>query len=82
MAAFTGFDGFVQAATGANVESIMMIKENRVAGAAAPAVPSARTISLWTYDGSPSGGAAPGGTAVIPDNTTAGATREADVRNG
>lgn len=53
-------------------QNIFFFKSARVAGAAATATIAGRPASLWTYDGHPSGGVAPGAVAV-PTNATAGA---------
>ncbi len=82
MAAFLGLDDFVQQATGANVETFCWLKEARQAGAAANALIAGRPHSLWTYDGNPSAGVAPGATAVIPTNATNGALKQTDPGGG
>ena len=52
-------------------DRIWMHKWDRVAGTQITFLQN-RDYSLWTFDGQPSAGVAPGGTARIPTNTTDG----------
>jgi hypothetical protein len=62
-------------------DRIWMHKWDRVAGTAITFLQN-RDYSLWTFDGQPSAGVAPGGTAAVPDNTTAGGLRQVDPTGG
>lgn len=75
MAALTDLSDLINRLTGGNngtPESVFFHKVPRVAGAAATAPIAGRMSSLWTYDGFPSGGTAPGA-AAIPTRITTGA---------
>lgn len=63
-------------------ETIWFTKNDRQAGTitALPGV-AAKMFSLWRYDGSPSGGVAPGAVA-IPTNATAGGMQQTDASGG
>ena len=74
MTAFTDLSDVVNKATGGNSgtpENLFFHKVARIAGVVAPATITGRATSLWTYDGQPGAGAAPGAVA-IPTNATAG----------
>lgn len=84
MAALTGLSDLVNRATGGNSgtpQNVFFHKQARVAGAAATALIAGRPASLWTYDGSPAGGATPGAVAV-PTNATTGALPFTDPGGG
>lgn len=75
MAALTDLSDLVNRLTGGNSgtpETVFFHKVARVAGAAATAPIAGRAASMWTYDGMPAGGSAPGA-AAIPTRTTTGA---------
>lgn len=75
MAALTDLSDLVNRMSGGSSgapESVFFYKAPRVAGAAATAPILGRGCSLWTYDGFPAGGTAPGA-AAIPTRTTNGA---------
>lgn len=75
MAALTDLSDLINRLTGGNngtPENIFFHKVARVAGAAATAPIAGRAASLWTYDGYPAGGVAPGA-AAIPTRATPGA---------
>jgi hypothetical protein len=75
MAALTDLSDLINRLTGGNngtPETVFYNKVARVAGAAAAAPIAGRAASLWTYDGFPAGGSAPGA-ASIPTRTTTGA---------
>lgn len=81
MAAITDLSDLVNRATGGNSgtpETICFFRDGRVDAAAAVANIAGRHTSLWQYEGSPSGGAAPGAVAV-PTNATAGAMKQTDA---
>jgi hypothetical protein len=76
---------FVNRATGGNSgapEYISWRKVARVAGAAAATPIAGQRTSMWEYEGSPSHGAVPAGSAVYPDNTTAGGLQQTDPGGG
>jgi len=63
-------------------QNVWWTKNARIAGAAVAGVPIAgRPYSLWTFDGCPSAGVAPT-TWANPDNTTAGALKQASPGGG
>lgn len=75
MAALTDLSDLINRMTGGNngtPENVFYHKVPRVAGVAATAPIAGRGCSLWTYDGYPAGGTAPGA-AAIPTRTTTGA---------
>jgi hypothetical protein len=75
MAALTDLSDLINRQTGGNSgtpETVFFHKVARVAGAAATAPIAGRAASLWTYDGFPAGGVAPGA-AAIPTRSTQGA---------
>lgn len=75
MAAITDLSDLINRQSGGNSgtpNNLFFHKVPRVGGAAATATIAGRAASLWTYDGTPSGGAVP--TAVaIPDRSLQGA---------
>lgn len=86
MASLTDLSDLINRMTGGNngtPENVFFHKVPRVAGAIATVPIAGRAASLWTYDGYPAGGIAPGA-AAIPTRATqgalpftaAGATRE------
>lgn len=84
MGALGGLDDLVNRATGGNSgtpESIHFTKWDRIAGTAITFLQN-RYQSLWAHDGFPGAGAAPGGTAVAPDNTTDGGLKQSDPGGG
>lgn len=75
MAALTDLSDLINRFTGGNngtPENVFFHKVPRVAGVSATAPVVGRAASLWTYDGYPAGGTAPGA-AAIPTRTTQGA---------
>lgn len=85
MAALTDLSDAINRATGGNSgtpENIFMFKDARVDTGAAQAPVAGRITSLWQYEGLPSGGAAPGGTVAVPDNTTTGGLLQTDPGGG
>lgn len=84
MAAIADLSDLVNRMTGGasgTPENLWFNKKFRRAGAA-PATPVAgRFTSLWTYDGQPSAGAAPGAVAV-PTEATTGALKQTDPGGG
>jgi len=81
MAAITDLSDLINKSTGGasgTPDNLFFHKVARVGGAAATAPIAGRPASLWTYDGSPSAGAAPGAWAN-PTNTTAGSLKQADA---
>lgn len=75
MAALTDLSDLINRQTGGNSgtpENIFFHKVPRVQGVAATAPIAGRGASLWTYDGFPAGGVAPGA-AAIPTRATTGA---------
>jgi hypothetical protein len=84
MAAITDLSDLVNRLTGGNSgtpEIIMGFKDGRVDAAAAAAPIAGRATSLWTYEGQPSGGAAPGAVAA-PTNATTGGLIQTDPGGG
>lgn len=84
MTAIADVSDLVNRSTGGNSgtpENLWFQKVARVAGAAATAPIAGRPASLWTYDGIPGGGSAPGATA-IPTSATAGAIPFTDPGGG
>lgn len=84
MGALADLNDLVNRATGGNSgtpENIMCSKWDRIAGTAIVMLQN-RPYSLWGFDGHPSAGVAPGGTAVVPDNTTSGGLKQADPGGG
>lgn len=82
MAGFTGLDDFVSKATGANVEYMTIHKEARASGVAVQVPISGKWQSIWTQDGNPTAGAAPGAAARICTNATTGALGQTDAGGG
>jgi hypothetical protein len=85
MAAITDLSDLVNLATGGNggaPETIHFFKDGRVDAAAATAPVAGRFHSLWMYEGSPSGGAAPGATVLYPNNTVAGGMFQTNPAGG
>jgi hypothetical protein len=75
MAAITDLSDLINRQSGGNSgtpSNLFWHKVPRVAGAAATAPIVGRPASLWTYDGTPAGGAVPT-VGAIPDRTTQGA---------
>ena len=75
MAALTDLSDLINRLTGGNngaPETVFFTKLPYVAGVAATAYTAGRSASLWTYDGFPARGSAPGAGA-IPTVSTAGA---------
>lgn len=75
MAAIADLSDLINRSTGGNSgtpQNVFFHKVARVAGAAATAPIAGRWASLWTYDGQPAGGSAPGAVAA-PTNATTGA---------
>lgn len=84
MTALLDLSDLVNKATGGNSgtpDNLFFHKVARVAGAAATAPISGRPASLWTYDGLPAAGVAPGA-VEIPDRTTNGALKQANPGGG
>lgn len=84
MAAITNLSDLINRMTGGasgTPEPLWFFKLNRRGGAAAANSVPGRWTSMWTYDGSPSGGAVPGAVA-IPDNTTIGGLKQTDPGGG
>jgi hypothetical protein len=84
MAALTNLSDVINRMTGGNSgtpENIFFHKDSRVDAAAAVATIAGRYTSLWQYEGSPAGGAAPGAVA-IPTNATDGALKQTDPGGG
>lgn len=85
MAAITDLSDLINLLTGGGSAAPQLPyfwKDSRVAGAAAVATISGRMTSLWTYEGAPAHGAAPGGSVLIPDNTTNGGLKQTDPGGG
>jgi hypothetical protein len=81
----SGLDDAINKLTGGNngnPELLWWMKVPRIGAAAAPATIVGRYTSFWQYNGNPCGGAAPGGTARNPTNSTNGALRQADATGG
>jgi hypothetical protein len=77
MAALTDLSDLLNRQSGGsngNPNNLYFHKVPRVAGVAATAPIAGRGCSLWTYDGTPAGGAVPT-SAAIPGRTTTGALR-------
>lgn len=75
MAAIADLSDLINRSTGGNSgtpQNVFFHKVARIAGAAPPATIAGRWHSLWTYDGQPGGGSAPGAVAA-PTNATTGA---------
>lgn len=75
MAALTDLSDLINRQSGGNngtPDNLFFQKVPRVSGAAATVPFAGRGLSLWTYDGMPSGGAVPT-TGAIPDRNTTGA---------
>lgn len=84
MGALTDLSALVNRATGGNSgtpENLVFSKWDRIAGTAIVMLQN-RIYSLWGFDGHPGAGVAPGGTAVVPDNTTNGGLKQADPGGG
>lgn len=76
MAAIADLSDLINRSTGGNSgtpKNEFFFKNNRVAGAAAPATIAGRPHSLWLYEGIPGAGTVPGTTGVVPTNTQTGA---------
>lgn len=85
MGAYTDLSAFINRATGGNSgspEPRSWFKDARIAGAAAPATIAGRGHSLWTYDGNPAAGAAPGGAWRNPTAATNGGLKQANPGGG
>lgn len=83
MGAFADLDDLVTKGTGGNngtPESIWFTRWDRVAGTVISFLQN-RFYSLWTMDGQPSAGLAPGAVSA-PTNTTDGALKQADPGGG
>ena len=84
MGALVDLSDIVNRTTGGNSgtpETIFFYRDSRVDAAAAVATVAGRVTSLWQYEGTPSGGAAPT-TVAIPDNATIGGLLQADPGGG
>lgn len=84
MAALTDLSDVINRITGGNSgtpENLFFYKDARVDAAAATAPVAGRMTSLWQYEGTPAGGAAPT-TVAIPDNTTDGGLKQTDPGGG
>lgn len=84
MSALADLSDLINRATGGNSgtpQNVFFHKVARVAGAAATAPIAGRWASLWTYDGHPAGGSAPGAVAA-PTNATTGALPFVDAGGG
>jgi hypothetical protein len=84
MGAIADLDTLINLATDGGAvagDRIWMHKWDRVAGTQISFLQN-RDYSLWTFDGQPSAGVAPGGTAVVPTNTTAGGLQQVDPTGG
>jgi hypothetical protein len=62
-------------------ELLFFYRDSRVGAGAAAATVAGRMTSLWRYEGSPAGGAAPGG-VMNPNNTTDGGLKQANPGGG
>ena len=86
MGAIVDLSSLVNLSTGGGAgapENIFFHKVARIGGAAATAPIAGRAASLWTYDGFPGPGAAPGSsTWANCDNTTAGGLKQTDPGGG
>lgn len=81
MTALTDLSDVINRATGGNSgtpENLFFYRDSRIGAAAAAATVAGRLTSLWLYNGQPSGGSAPGGTARNPTNSTDGGLRQTD----
>lgn len=84
MAAITNLSDLINRMTGGasgTPENLWFFRVARRNGVAASSQTAGRWTSMWTYDGSPSGGAVPT-TVAIPDNTTTGGLKQADPGGG
>jgi hypothetical protein len=84
MGALVDLSDVINRITGGNSgtpDNLFFHKDARVDSAAATAAVAGRLTSLWMYEGTPAGGAAPGAVAA-PDNTTDGALKQADPGGG
>ena len=84
MGAIASMSDFVNRSTGGSSGTPQPLRFHRVAriaGAAAPATIAGKMHSLWTYDGQPGAGVAPGAVAV-PTRATAGALGQANPSGG
>lgn len=84
MAAIANLSDLVNRLTGGSSgtpETLAFFKTPRVQGVAPTAPIAGRMVSLWRYDGSPSGGAAPT-TVAVPDNTTTGGLKQTNPGGG
>jgi hypothetical protein len=84
MAALADLSDLINKATGGNSgtpDNLFFHKQARVAGAAATAPIAGRPASLWTYDGQPGAGVAPGAVAVA-SSATNGALKQANASGG
>src|SRR5687768_11593445 len=85
MAAIADLSQLINTLTGGTgaKEQIFFYQDNRIGAGAGQAAVVGRFTSLWTYNMSPGGqGAAPGGTARNPVNTTAGTLNQTDPGGG
>jgi len=85
MTAFADLHEVVNRSTGGNngnPQYVEWFKQSRVSGAAAATPIAGQRISLWEYEGAPSHGAAPAGSAVYPTNTTQGCLQQTDPGGG
>lgn len=83
MGSIASLDDLVNKATkgnNGNPESIWFTRWDRIAGTAITFLQN-RYYSLWTFDGQPSAGVAPGAVSV-PDNTTPGGLRQTNPSGG
>lgn len=84
MGAIPDLSGMINRQTGGNSgspEPLWFHRNGRRAGAAAATLIAGRWTSLWTHDGQPSAGVAPGAVA-IPTDATAGGLRQTDPGGG
>lgn len=84
MAAIVDLSDLINRSTGGNSgtpQNVFFHKAQRIAGAVPPTPIPGRPMTLWTYDGQPSAGVAPGAVAV-PTNATAGSLSQASPGGG
>lgn len=85
MTAFADLSEIVNRVTGGNSGTPQFLnvwKDNRVGSSAAANLVAQKMTSLWQYNGTPSDGAAPGGSVINPDNTTTGGIKQNDPSGG
>jgi hypothetical protein len=84
MGAIASLDQLVNTLTGgeAAFESMFYFSDNRIGSGAGAACVAGQCTSLWTFNGYNGQGAAPGGTARNPDNTTLGAIGQSNPTGG